>query len=164
MIIPFKADTGIKRFPVLTLLLIAANVALYLYSTKPVAIEYDFAETFAAVPAEITQSPFETIRYYGAPLALSLPRLLMEMLVFSRPGHIELLPAWPEGYPDGSVTGVLVRGGHRLDMVWSRGEVVSATFHAGRDDRGSLVCGSAKKPFEFEAGRSYRFDGRLRER
>jgi hypothetical protein len=48
-------------------------------------------------------------------------------------------------------------------MVWSRGKVVSATFHAGRDDRGSLVCGAAKKPFEFEAARSYTFDGQLQE-
>jgi len=93
--------------------------------------------------------------------ALSLPRLIMEMLVFSRPGHVELLPAWPKDYPDGSITGVLVRGGHKLDLVWSGGEVVSATFHAGRSDRGSMVCGAVKKPFEFKAGRSYRFDGQL---
>jgi len=87
----------------------------------------------------------------------------MEMLVFPRPGLIELLPAWPKDYPDGSITGVLVRGGHKLDMVWSGGKVVSATLHAGRGDRGSLVCGAVEKSFEFEAGRSYRFDGQLRD-
>lgn len=95
--------------------------------------------------------------------ALSLPRLIMEMLVFSRPGYVELLPAWPKDHPDGSITGVLVRGGHKLDMTWSGGTVLSVTFHAGRDDRGSLVCGTVKKSFEFEAGRSYRFDARLQE-
>jgi hypothetical protein len=93
--------------------------------------------------------------------ALSLPRLLMEMLVFSRPGHIELLPAWPADYPDGSLTGVLIRGGHKLDLTWSAGKVVSATFHAGRDDRGIIVHGAVKKSFEFKAGTRYQFDAQL---
>jgi len=93
--------------------------------------------------------------------SLSLPRLIMEMLVFSRPGHIELLPAWPRDYPDGSITGVLVRGGHRLDMTWAGGKVVSATIHAGRGDGGTIVHGTVTKRFAVEAGKSYRFDGRL---
>jgi len=93
--------------------------------------------------------------------SLSLPRLLMEMLVFSRPGHIELLPTWPEECPDGSITGVLVRGGHRIDLTWADGKVVSATLHAGRDDSGNIIHGAVKKTFAFNAGKSYRFDSRL---
>ena len=93
--------------------------------------------------------------------SLSLPRLLMEMLVFSRPGHIELLPAWPREYPDGSISGVLVRGGHKLDLTWAGGKVVRATVHAGRDDSGHIVHGTAKKAFTFKAGRTYTFDSQL---
>lgn len=93
--------------------------------------------------------------------SLSLPRLLMEMLVFSRPSHIELLPAWPKDYPDGSISGVLVRGGHKLDLTWADGKVVSATLHAGCDDAGTIVHGEAKRFYELKAGRSYRFDGQL---
>jgi alpha-L-fucosidase 2 len=94
--------------------------------------------------------------------SLSLPRLLMEMLVFSRPGHIELLPAWPKEYPDGSITGILIRGGHKIDLTWAGGKLVSATLHAGRDDSVTVIHGAVKKPFEIKAGKSYRFDGQLK--
>jgi hypothetical protein len=94
--------------------------------------------------------------------SLSFPRLLMEMLVFSRPGHIELLPTWPEDYPDGSITGVLVRGGHKLDLTWADGKVVSAILHTGHDDIATISHGDVKKSFEFKAGQNYRFDGQLR--
>ncbi|MEN8128141.1 MAG: glycoside hydrolase N-terminal domain-containing protein [Planctomycetota bacterium] len=93
--------------------------------------------------------------------SLSLPRLLMEMLVFSRPGHIELLPAWPAEYPDGSIRGVLVRGGHKLDLTWAHGNLVSATLHAGRNDSGTIIFSDNNRSFEFEAGESYRFDSEL---
>jgi len=93
--------------------------------------------------------------------SLSLPRLLMEMLVFSRPGHIDLLPAWPKEYPDGSIRGVLVRGGHKLDLTWSHGKVVSGTLYAGRDDHGTIACGDMRRPFAIEAGKTYRLTAGL---
>lgn len=93
--------------------------------------------------------------------SLSLPRLLMEMLVFSRPGHIELLPAWPKEYPDGSLKGILVRGGHKIDLTWAGGKLVSAVLHAGRDDRGAIVVGDVRRSFTVEAGKSYGFGGSL---
>jgi len=93
--------------------------------------------------------------------SLSLPRLLMEMLVFSRPGHIELLPAWPKEYPDGSISGVLIRGGHKIDLTWSDGKLVSASIRAGRDDSVTIIHGSVRKSFEFRSGKSYRLDSTL---
>jgi len=91
--------------------------------------------------------------------SLSIPRLLMEMLVFSRPGYIELLPAWPKGYPDGTLSGARIRGGHSLELTWAEGKLVAAIFHAGRDDSGTIVHGNVKRAYEFEAGKSYAFDG-----
>ncbi len=93
--------------------------------------------------------------------SLSLPRLLMEMLVSSRPGHIELLPAWPQEYPDGSLTGILIRGGHKLDLTWAGGKPVSVVLRAGRDDRGTIVYGDTRQPYVFRAGETYRFDASL---
>jgi hypothetical protein len=43
--------------------------------------------------------------YNGDPLH-SLPAVILEALVYSRPGQIELLPAWPEQLGRGSVTNV----------------------------------------------------------
>lgn len=93
--------------------------------------------------------------------AMSFPRLLMEMLVFSRPGYIDLMPAWPKQYPDGSLKGVLIRGGHKIDLAWKNGTLVSATLHAGRDDSGTIAYGGIEKPFDFKANKRYVFDNKL---
>jgi alpha-L-fucosidase 2 len=96
--------------------------------------------------------------------SLSLPRLLMEMLVFSRPGHIELLPAWPKEYPNGSISGVLLRGGHKIDLTWADGKLLTATIHAGCDDRVTITYGAVSKTFEFKTAKSYRLDSQLKMR
>ncbi|MFE6133999.1 glycoside hydrolase N-terminal domain-containing protein [Streptomyces sp. NPDC056437] len=50
------------------------------------------------------------------------PSAVMEMLVYARPGHVELLPALPGAWAaSGSVTGVGVRGGFVVDLDWSDG-------------------------------------------
>lgn len=54
---------------------------------------------------------------------LSFPRLLMEMLVFTKSGYIEFLPAWPVGFPDGSLKGMRIYGGHTLDICWEAGRL-----------------------------------------
>ncbi|MFI1393632.1 glycosyl hydrolase family 95 catalytic domain-containing protein [Streptomyces sp. NPDC020681] len=47
------------------------------------------------------------------------PSAVIEMLVYSRPGQVELLPALPAAWSaSGSVTGVGVRGGFTLDLNW----------------------------------------------
>ena len=61
----------------------------------------------------------------------SFPALVMESLVFSLPGEIELLPAWPaDTYPSGSVKGVLARGGFSVDIQWENGRLASALIHS----------------------------------
>ena len=101
-------------------------------------------------------------RVYNLDAALSMPRLLMEMLVFSKPGYIDLMPGWPASYADGSVAGVLVRGGHSIDIVWSDGKLASATLHAGSDDEGTLRYGDQTNDFKFLKGQTYHIDASLK--
>ncbi|MNY57778.1 hypothetical protein D3C86_1940380 [compost metagenome] len=47
---------------------------------------------------------------------------MAEMIVQSRPGEIELLPALPSAWPDGWLKGVRVRGALVLDLNWAGGK------------------------------------------
>jgi hypothetical protein len=52
-----------------------------------------------------------------------IPAIMMEMLVYSRPGVIELLPALPPSLVKGSINGMLVRTFARIDkMAWDMKE------------------------------------------
>lgn len=71
---------------------------------------------------------------YNLDAVLSLPRLFMEMLVYTEPGYVELLPAWPAEYPEGKLSGVRLYGGHTLTLSWRQGRLVSARLQAHRND------------------------------
>jgi hypothetical protein len=49
-----------------------------------------------------------------------IPTIMMEMLAYSRPGVIEVLPALPEMFEKGSIDGMLLRTFARLDkLTWN---------------------------------------------
>ncbi len=50
---------------------------------------------------------------------------ITEMLVQSHEGIIDLLPALPDEWDNGSFNGVCVRGGFELNYSWEKGELVS---------------------------------------
>ena len=50
---------------------------------------------------------------------------MTEMIVQSRPGEIEILPALPSAWPKGWLKGVRARGGLSLDLEWADGKPTS---------------------------------------
>jgi len=50
---------------------------------------------------------------------------IVEMLLQSQMGEIEILPSLPGGIPDGSISGIRARGGFELKYAWSSGELLS---------------------------------------
>ena len=92
---------------------------------------------------------------YNLDAILSLPRLFMEMLVYTEPGKIELLPAWPKEYADGQLKGVRVFGGHTLDISWKDGELVDAVLYAAQDGPYEILYRDKTKQLELHKGETY---------
>ncbi|WP_414661337.1 glycoside hydrolase family 95 protein [Horticoccus sp. 23ND18S-11] len=51
---------------------------------------------------------------------------VVEMLMQSHAGEIELLPALPQAWPTGSIRGIRARGGVSIDLAWRDGRLASA--------------------------------------
>jgi len=83
---------------------------------------------------------------------------IAEMLLQSHAGVIRLLPALPDGWSEGRVTGLRARGGFTIDFTWAAGEVTEAIVKCLVSGPCCLVApGLASVTFEGEAGRSYTF-------
>jgi alpha-L-fucosidase 2 len=77
---------------------------------------------------------------------------IAEMLLQSQSGEIEFLPALPAAWPNGSVHGLCARGGYVVDMVWQRGQLVSATIASRRGGSAPVRYGNRTKTIHLRPG------------
>jgi len=88
---------------------------------------------------------------FNTDLSGGLPALFIRMLVDSRPGQIDLLPAWSEKMPDGKITGLVVRGGFILDIEWKNNELTNLRIVSEKGNdlnvkyNGKVVSNKTKK-------------------
>jgi len=90
-----------------------------------------------------------------------MPAVIIKMLMASKPGSIELLPALPKAWPEGEVTGLLTRGGFEVDITWKAGKLTEAVLRSKVGNSCRLVYKERSVEFATEAGQTYRFNGTL---
>lgn len=87
-----------------------------------------------------------------------------EMLLQSHMGFIHLLPALPDAWKDGCLTGVRARGNFIVDIAWKNGCLDHAVIRSGSGGPCRVHYNGLDLEFSTEAGDSYRVemkDGKL---
>jgi alpha-L-fucosidase 2 len=83
------------------------------------------------------------------------PTAALEMILYSRPGVIELLPALPSAWAaKGSVRGAGARGGFTVDVSWRDGKATTATVHSVGGTATELRAGAFRRQISLKPGES----------
>jgi alpha-L-fucosidase 2 len=78
---------------------------------------------------------------------------MIEMLVLSRGALIDLLPALPQVWPTGSLTGIRVRGGAELDLAWSGGQIATCVIRPRIAGKRTVRCAGKSRAIDLRPGR-----------
>jgi len=105
-----------------------------------------YANLFDAHP------PFQIDGNFGGTAGIT------EMLLQSHIGFIQLLPALPDAWKGGAVSGICAKGNFEVDMVWENNQLKEAVVHSNAG--GNCVIKYADKTLSFKTvkGRSYRIE------
>lgn len=81
-----------------------------------------------------------------------LTSVIGEMLLQSKSGEIQILPALPAEWDEGSLKGICVKGGHEADLFWKEGNLVRFVLRSGKEDQITIVYKGRKKVLSVMAG------------
>ncbi|MFF4899609.1 glycoside hydrolase N-terminal domain-containing protein [Streptomyces sp. NPDC001068] len=92
---------------------------------------------------------FQIEANFGTPAAIA------EMLLYSRPGHLELLPALPDAWAaSGRITGAGARGGFVVDLSWRDGRPTEARIRSVGGRTTTVAYGGKTRTITLKPGAS----------
>ena len=99
--------------------------------------------------------PFQIDGNLGGPAAIT------EMLVQSTSDEIRVLPALPRQWSSGSLKGVRVRGGGKVDVIWKEGRLSELKLQSDHAIKYRVSYGAQSTDVRIEAGKPLVLDGTL---
>lgn len=82
---------------------------------------------------------------------------ILEMLMQSGEGWVNLLPALPSAWPNGSVRGVCARGGLEVDLTWAAGRLTEAEIKSSVAGTVRVLCQGQTERAQLGPGETWRF-------
>lgn len=99
--------------------------------------------------------PFQIDGNFGTTAAIA------EMLLQSGDGEIHLLPALPDSWSEGRVTGLCARNGFEISMAWKDGRVTKATIHSSLGEPSRLRYRDQSIELKLKKGQSVTLNANL---
>ena len=109
--------------------------------------------------------PFQIDGNFGGAAGIAEMLMQSRLIHTTREGkstslvEIELLPALPKAWPQGSVRGLRARGGFEVDLSWREGKLLEATVRSQLGGTARLIHGGTSRDVPIPRGKSHPWYG-----
>lgn len=97
-----------------------------------------------------THPPFQIDGNFGGTAGVT------EMLLQSHMGFIQLLPALPDAWKDGSISGICAKGNFEISLSWKDGQLTEAIIHSKAGEPCTVRYGDKTLSFKTGKGKIYK--------